>query len=255
MLKGLKIVNVDDSHAEMYMYGPILDDTEKLPESYFGEGCNEGYNFPLEIKKQLDELDGKTIDVYINSPGGNVGAGMAIANMLARHNGKTIAHNDGEVASIAVMPFMSCDEREMSSNSTMMVHQPSTFVMGNVNDLNKAIRALDAVEESIVNMLYESAKEGVSVDDIRADVQAETWYTADKASAKYDITVVPARNAMVAYAGDPYGLFKNMPDFVKNGRKLAENSLDFLINDAENARKMEEKRRKLAIFKAYNNII
>ena len=254
-MKGLKIINLDDSHAEMYMYGPIVTDDWKIPESMGGEGCNDGYNFPSDIREQLKQMDGKTVDVYINSPGGHVNAGMAIANILARHNGKTIAHNDGEVASIAVAPFMACDERKMSVNTTMMVHPPSTFVAGNASDFEKAIRALNTIQESIINMLAQSAREDISVDDIRRDVEAEKWYTAEEAAKMYDIEIVPARMQAVAYAGDPYGLFKNMPDFVKNGRKLAENSLDFLIHDAENARKMEEKRRKLAIFKAYNNII
>lgn len=253
MLKGLKIVNIDETNAEIYLYGPIIDDCDKIPACFCDddEEANNGYNFPLDIQKQLDELDGKTIDVYINSPGGSFGAGMAIANMLARHNGKTIAHNDGEVASIAVMPYLSCDEREMFSNAIMMVHQPSTFVAGNVNDLNKAIRALTAAEDAVVNMLSESAKKGVSVDDIRADVQAETWYTADKASAKYDITVVPARNAMVAYAGDPLKMFKNMPDFVKNSPKLDENSWKIRnISDDSDTKKQ----RKIAILNALNGI-
>lgn len=255
MLKGLKIVNLSDTAAAMYLYGQILDDRYKSWVTWDEEEDARGYVFPTDVKKELESLKGKTIDLYINSPGGHVNAGMAIANILARHDSKTVAHNDGEVASIAVMPYMACDIREMAINTTLMVHPPSVgFVSGNAYDLRKYAEALDTVEQSIINMLLEVKNDGVSDDDIISDVKDETWYTAEQAAAKYDITVVPAHAEAVAYAGDPMGMFKNMPDFVKNGQKLGENPFKNIKKQPKNDDSDTKKQRKIAIFNALNGI-
>ena len=253
MIKGLKIVNLSDTAAEMYLYGQILDDRYKSWVSWDDEEGVQGYVFPTDVKKELESLKGKTIDLYINSPGGHVNAGMAIANILARHDAKTVAHNDGEVASIAVMPYMACDIREMAINTTLMVHPPSVgWASGNAAELRKTAEALDVVEQSIINMLIEVKNDGVSDDDIISDVKNEKWYTAEQAAEKYNITVVPAHAEAVAYAGDPMNLFKNTPDFVKNGPKLDLSAWERSLSI--NLTKDDIKRRKIAIFKAFNNI-
>lgn len=77
----LDIRNQTETSADIYIYGAIRDDNW----NWGGEDDSDVY--PLEIKKQLDSVKGKNLTVYVNSDGGHVFAGVAIANMLKRHDG------------------------------------------------------------------------------------------------------------------------------------------------------------------------
>mgnify|MGYP000098001173 CR=1 FL=1 len=74
--------------AEISISGNIVDDQEgNNIEWWRGEGNTGGYEWPSNIKKQLDAIDDEQpLTIYINSDGGSVAAGVAIANMVARHN-------------------------------------------------------------------------------------------------------------------------------------------------------------------------
>ena len=53
------------------------------------------------IQNQLDECNGKPLEIYINSYGGEVFEGFAIYNMLRRYTGYKKVYIDGIAASIA----------------------------------------------------------------------------------------------------------------------------------------------------------
>lgn len=66
------------------------------------------------FKNELDSLgDVETIHLYINSPGGSVFEGLAIYNMLQRHEARVIVHVDALAASIASVIAMVGDEIRM----------------------------------------------------------------------------------------------------------------------------------------------
>ena len=77
----LKIKNQNDNRADLYISGTILDDEDgQWIKSWTGD--TDGYQFPAELKRQLDELQGKDLTIYINSYGGSIPAGVAMANMI-----------------------------------------------------------------------------------------------------------------------------------------------------------------------------
>ena len=82
----LKINNSAES-AELYITGDIVDDTDGAALAAWDMG--DGYEWPADIRSQLDAMRGKPLTVYINSDGGSVPAGVAIANMIARHDAPT----------------------------------------------------------------------------------------------------------------------------------------------------------------------
>jgi ATP-dependent Clp protease protease subunit len=66
---------LDDNTGELTLYGEIANET------WWGDEVT-----PKEFKADLDglgEID--TLNIYINSPGGDVFAGQAIHSMLKRH--------------------------------------------------------------------------------------------------------------------------------------------------------------------------
>ena len=128
-----------------------------------------------------DELESGTgdIEVWLDSPGGDVMAATQIYNMLKNYNGKVTVKIDSLAASAASVVAMAGDEILMSPLSLMLIHNPLTVAAGNVDDMQKAIDMLDEVKESIINA-YE-IKTGLSRAKLSHLMDCETWLSAKKA--------------------------------------------------------------------------
>lgn len=134
-----------------------------------------------EVADALDELDDSvaTVQVRLNSPGGEAFEGVAIMNLLRAHKAKTVAVVDGLAASAASIIAAGCDELVMSPGSELMIHDASTYAYGDAAEMEKAQRMLDSVSSTIASVY--AAKAGGSTEDWRELMRAETWYTAEEA--------------------------------------------------------------------------
>lgn len=119
------------------------------------------------------------VTVRINSPGGDVGAGVAIYNMLNEHDGDVTVKVDGIAASIASLISMAGDKIIMLPGSMMMVHYPWTIAAGNADDMAQVVEMLEKTGESMVPIY--AARTGQSEDKINELLKAETWMTAQDA--------------------------------------------------------------------------
>lgn len=207
----LKIKNKSDKAAEIYISGAIVDDDMG--------GCFEawddpgtGFEWPKEIREQLDALKGKDLTIYINSDGGVVPAGVAIANMIARHDGHTTAVVDGWCCSIATQIFFAADERRMPSNAYLMIHKPACGVYGNSDDLLKTADVLDTIQEGLETTYRKAALDGVTDEQIHDMVEAETWLTGAEAAEVFDIQLTEPLKA-VACVGKVHT--KHVPENIR----------------------------------------
>ena len=123
--------------------------------------------------------DASTLNVHINSPGGDVFEGRAIMAALGRFGGKTVARIDSLCASAATSIALSCDEVEMSDGAFFMIHNASGFVWGDKSDMRETADLLEKIEGAIVNDY--TKKTGKDVADIIAWMDDETWFTAAEA--------------------------------------------------------------------------
>lgn len=166
---GLKVVkNAKEKTADIWIYQEI------------GTGWFDGFSakqFADEIKK-LGKVD--ILNVFINSPGGNVFDGVAIYNILKRNRAKVIVEIDALAASIASLVAMAGDEIHMAENALMMIHNPWGMVIGDVNDLKKAIEDLDKVKESSLLPAYVS-QTGMDEKAIGKLMDDITWMSAAEA--------------------------------------------------------------------------
>lgn len=205
----LKIKNKTDTSAEIYISGDIIDDADGDFLSAVW-GVEQGYEWPAKIRQQLEELKGKDLTIYINSDGGVVAAGVAMANMIARHDGHTKAVVDGWCCSIATQIFFAADERVMPENAYLMIHKPSVVVAGNAFDLRKTAEVLDTLQEGLETTYRKAAREGVADDHIHDMVNDETWLTGKEAAEIFDIELLEPVEA-VACAGKKFVDFKKAP--------------------------------------------
>lgn len=111
LLQCIKFKNdIDTGKQELYFYGDIVsDEMDKWQDT---DTCPQDVQ---NILKQIDE--NKPLDIYINSGGGSVFAGLAIYNMLKRNKAQKTVHIDGLAASIASVIAMAGDKIIMPSNA------------------------------------------------------------------------------------------------------------------------------------------
>ncbi|MGI5872672.1 MAG: head maturation protease, ClpP-related [Bacillota bacterium] len=188
-LKKKKFWNLkalDEKTGELTLYGEISNET------WWGDEVT-----PKEFKADLDNLgDIGTLNIYINSPGGDVFAGQAIHSMLKRHPSHKNVYIDGLAASIASVIAMSGDTIFMPKNAMMMIHNPWTIGMGNAIEFRKLAEDLDKIRESLV-AAYE-AHSALTRDEIIELMDEETWLTATECEEYGFCDVVEEEKQLVA---------------------------------------------------------
>ncbi len=134
---------------------------------------------PSSFMEDLDALDASTIHVHINSPGGEVASGIAIYNALRSHPATIVTHVDAEAASMASVVAMAGDQRLISSNAWMMIHDPWAAMAGNAREFRKMADVLEMTGEILADIYVDRA--GVDKQEVTDAMAEETWYNANDA--------------------------------------------------------------------------
>jgi len=162
-VKKYYALSIAKNEADIYIFGDITS-WEWL------ENDISSYTLSKEISA-LTDVD--TINVHINSYGGEVAEGLAIYNSLRNHPAKIRTICDGFACSVASVIFMAGDERIMNSASLLMVHNAWMYAEGNSNDLRKAADDLDKITQACINAYM--SRVSVSEEQLKALLDAESW--------------------------------------------------------------------------------
>ena len=134
----------------------------------------------LSVIEALNQAgDAQTLNIHINSPGGDVFEGRAIMAAISAFRGKTIAKIDSLCASAATSIALACNEIEMSDGAFFMIHNASGMAWGDKTALRETANVLEKIEGAIVNDY--TTRTGKDEQEIRDLMQAETWFTAQEA--------------------------------------------------------------------------
>lgn len=133
-----------------------------------------------DFRATLDGVEGDLV-VEINSPGGEVFAGLGIYNMLRSRAaaGVTITTRvTGVAASISSVIALAGDKREMPKNAFAMIHGGSTFAYGTESDMQEAKDVLAKINSSIRGIYIDR----MGVDEAKASemMAKDTWLTAEE---------------------------------------------------------------------------
>ena len=209
----LNIKNLGEK-AELHFYGEIVcDEWEKWSDL---DTC------PEDVLNYLSKIENsKELDIYINSGGGSVFAGLGIYNILKRHKGRKTVYVDGLAGSIASIIAMVGDEIIVPSNSFIMIHKPLCGVCGNANDMREMADTLDRIEEGLINTYKTKLKDNVDIETIKAMVNAETWLTGEEASKYFNITVTEANKMIAKVDTNLLNSYKNVPENLLKAEDLA----------------------------------
>lgn len=136
-----------------------------------------------EFINGLKPHKGKPVMLSINSPGGSVFDALAIYNALRNHGAEITVRIMGVAASAASLIAMAGDKIVMPENAFLMIHNPMGTAWGaNADEMRELADVLDKIGASLVRTY--SARTGLSDEEVKALLDAETYLSAEEAVAQ-----------------------------------------------------------------------
>lgn len=136
-----RIENTAGERAEVYVYDMI------------GEWGVSAQDFVNELRN----VRSQSVDLHINSEGGEVFDGLAIYEAIRQHPANVTGHVDGIAASAASFIAMACDKIVMAARARMMIHDAHGLVIGNAADMREMANLLDDLSDNIADVYAERA--------------------------------------------------------------------------------------------------
>ena len=126
---------------------------------------------------------GEKVKIEINSPGGSVIAGLAMANMIKNSKAHVIAHVVGIAASMASVVACACDEIQMEEAAFLMIHNPWSEAEGDAEDMRHAADVLESMEEAM-RAFYRGKFPQMTDAELDQLMAEETWMTGADCKAR-----------------------------------------------------------------------
>lgn len=165
--------NEEDKPAELYLYGTI-----RQAQWYESE---DDVISSKRVRSALNNMKGKSVDVHINSGGGDVFESIAIRNLFLQHDGDINIYIDSMAGSGASIIATAGKNIYMFDNSMQMIHKAWTIAVGNSDELKKVAADLDKIDEAVKSS-YMTKFVG-SADELEALIADETYLTAEECVA------------------------------------------------------------------------
>jgi len=137
------------------------------------------------VVAQLLFLDGqdveKDINLYINSPGGSVTAGLAIYDTIQHLRSSVQTICLGQSASMAALILAAGTEgkRMVLPSSRVLIHQPWGGAQGQARDIGIQSREIVRLKKMTIN--YFAKHTGKSTEQIAADMERDLYMSAEDA--------------------------------------------------------------------------
>jgi ATP-dependent Clp protease protease subunit len=167
---------------------------------------------PQQIVDELKAANGEPIEVNINSNGGDVAGGLAIANAIKGYKGEVTCNVLGLAASMASVIACAGKRLCMGQGAFLMIHNPWTVTMGNAEDLRKDAATLDKMRDSIVTF-YQS-KSTKTAEELKELMDTETWISREMAN-DFGFEVEDYEGELKAAASLSRRAFAKAPDAAK----------------------------------------
>jgi len=168
-----------DRTADIMIYGDITSMATAL-RRWYGDDENVAEVDSFQITKEINGLDVDTINVFINSYGGEVAEALAIYSALKRHSASVHTYCDGFACSAATIIFCAGDVRTMGSIALLMIHNCMSYIgYANSEEMRKAAEDNDKINQSSINAYL--AVTSLSEEKITELMDNAAWLTAKEA--------------------------------------------------------------------------
>lgn len=157
--------------------GVIVGNDDKMVYDYF----NLESTCPKDVITAMERAKGQSVEVFVNSGGGDIFAGSEIYTELKAYQGEVKIHVVGLAASAASVIAMA-GKSDISPTAMLMVHNVSAYTGGDYHDMEKASEVLQEANKAMAAAYI--AKTDMSEKDALAMMDKETWLTAQQAVEK-----------------------------------------------------------------------
>ena len=123
----------------------------------------------------------KDIQIYINSPGGSVSAGLGIYDTMQFISSDVATICTGMAASMAAVLLVAGAEGKRSAltHSRVMIHQPMGGAQGQASDIEITAREIQKLKKELYTIIAEHSH--TDFDKVWADSDRDYWMTAQEA--------------------------------------------------------------------------
>lgn len=130
----------------------------------------------------LESVDSKKdIQIYLNSPGGSVHAGLGIYDTMQLVNPDVATICTGMAASMgAVLLCAGADgKRSALKHSRVMIHQPMGGAQGQASDMEISLQQILRLKKELYQIIAHHSKQ--DFDKVEADSDRDYWMSSDEA--------------------------------------------------------------------------
>src|SRR5690554_1391347 len=150
---------------------------------FLGEPINDYVANIVTAQLLFLESTDRTRDVqmYINSPGGNVYAGLGIYDTMQIINPEIATICTGLAASMAaiLMCAGTHGKRTALRHSRIMLHQPSSAIGGQATDIEITVKEIQRIKTNLYGIISEHS--GQPIEKVALDCDRDFWLLADEA--------------------------------------------------------------------------
>lgn len=178
------IVDVNSKKETVYdIYSKLLKERIIFIE---GEINDEKANLVVSELLYLDSISNDDINIYINSPGGSITAGMAIYDTMNYIKSDCVTIGIGLCASMAAFLLSSGTRGKRCSlnNTEIMIHEPLGGVNGQATEIKIVAERILKIKKKLNVILSRNTKKSLS--KIEKDVERDYYMDSDEA-LKYGI--------------------------------------------------------------------
>lgn len=132
----------------------------------------------------LESVDrSRDVQMYINSPGGSVYAGLGIYDTMQVIGPDIATICTGMAASMAAVLMCAGTQGKRTAlrHSRIMLHQPSSAIGGQATDIEITVKEIKRVKQNLYTILSEHS--GQPYEKIEEDCQRDYWLLAEEAKA------------------------------------------------------------------------
>lgn len=175
-------VEPDEDSVEVEMYGEVV--SNRPTDWWTGEPIEGLYIVLSDFLNELETYKNKSnVTFRINSPGGEVFAGVTIRNRMAELKGTVTTIVDGLSASAAsiIAQGATPGHRKVCNGSLTMIHGAASMLWGyyNANEVKEELKKINAIDKSIAEIYAKCT--GLDQDKIKTMMSNTTWMSAQEA--------------------------------------------------------------------------
>jgi ATP-dependent Clp protease, protease subunit len=201
----LRVVEMRSNGAGMSLNDSVYDRLLRERIIFLGQPVDDTIANQLcaQLLLLAAEDNSRDINLYINSPGGSVTAGMAIYDTMTFVDCDVATYALGLAASMGqfLLSAGAPGKRYALPHARILMHQPSAGIGGTASDIAIQAEQFKLTKVEMARLIAEHT--GQAVEQVQADSERDRWFTAQQALEYGFVDHVVSRVAQMPNGSGP----------------------------------------------------